>query len=99
MENGLRSLATRTRLCLGEAMCEYLSFFTHGVLNYSFILRILSIYKVTKCVDVNREKDLDEVLQTDTIFTNVSKGQVAKNEDLKKAFGTENKTEICTKVR
>ncbi|KAK3751515.1 hypothetical protein QZH41_019092, partial [Actinostola sp. cb2023] len=44
------------------------------------------------------EKDLDEVLQTDTIFTNVSKGQVAKNEDLKRAFGTENKTEICTKV-
>ncbi|XP_020914822.1 ribosome maturation protein SBDS-like [Exaiptasia diaphana] len=46
----------------------------------------------------NVEKDLDEVLQTDTIFTNVSKGQVAKNEDLKKAFGTENKTEICTKI-
>lgn len=34
------------------------------------------------------EKDLDEVLQTDTIFTNVSKGEVAKKEDLTNAFGT-----------
>lgn len=41
------------------------------------------------------EKDLDEVLQTDKVFMNVSKGQVAKKEDLSKAFGTDDVTEIC----
>ncbi|XP_051534525.1 ribosome maturation protein SBDS [Myxocyprinus asiaticus] len=43
------------------------------------------------------EKDLDEVLQTNTVFVNVSKGQVAKKEDLK-AFGTEDLTEICKQI-
>lgn len=41
------------------------------------------------------EKDIDEVLQTDLVFTNVSKGQEAKKDDLLKAFGTDNRTEIC----
>ncbi|XP_014240179.1 ribosome maturation protein SBDS isoform X2 [Cimex lectularius] len=41
------------------------------------------------------EKDIDEVLQTHTVFTNVSKGQVAKKEDLIKAFGKDEPTEIC----
>ena len=42
------------------------------------------------------EKDLDEVLQSHTVFTNVSKGQVAKKEDLSKAFdGLTDLTEIC----
>ena len=41
------------------------------------------------------EKDLDEVLQTDKVFMNVSKGQVAKKEDLAKSFGTDDVTEIC----
>lgn len=44
------------------------------------------------------EKDLDEVLQTHTVFTNVSKGQVAKKEDLIKAFGKEDLTEICKEI-
>lgn len=44
------------------------------------------------------EKDIDEVLQTHTVFTNVSKGQVAKKEDLLKTFGTENQTEICKEI-
>ncbi|XP_001636237.2 ribosome maturation protein SBDS [Nematostella vectensis] len=46
----------------------------------------------------NVEKDIDEVLQTHTVFTNVSKGQVAKNEDLVRAFGTDNQTDICLKI-
>ena len=46
----------------------------------------------------SREKDIDEVLQTHTIFTNVSKGQVAKNEDLTRAFGTVDQSEICLQV-
>uniref|UniRef100_A0AAQ4Q748 Ribosome maturation protein SBDS n=1 Tax=Gasterosteus aculeatus aculeatus TaxID=481459 RepID=A0AAQ4Q748_GASAC len=41
------------------------------------------------------EKDLDEVLQTQSVFVNVSKGQVAKKEDLTKSFGTDDLTEIC----
>lgn len=41
------------------------------------------------------EKDLSEVLQTERIFTNVSKGQFAKSSDLKKAFGTTDEEEIA----
>uniref|UniRef100_A0AAZ1X9X1 Ribosome maturation protein SBDS n=1 Tax=Oreochromis aureus TaxID=47969 RepID=A0AAZ1X9X1_OREAU len=44
------------------------------------------------------EKDLDEVLQTHSVFVNVSKGQVAKKDDLTKAFGTDDLTEICKQV-
>ncbi|KAJ1184682.1 hypothetical protein NDU88_001485 [Pleurodeles waltl] len=44
------------------------------------------------------EKDLDEVMQTHSVFTNVSKGQVAKKEDLAKAFGTDDQTEICKQI-
>ncbi|XP_075025134.1 ribosome maturation protein SBDS isoform X2 [Calonectris borealis] len=44
------------------------------------------------------EKDLDEVLQTHTVFVNVSKGQVAKKEDLVQAFGTDDQTEICKMI-
>jgi ribosome maturation protein SDO1 len=44
------------------------------------------------------EKDIDEVLQTHTVFTNVSKGQVAKKEDLIKAFGKDDQTEICKEI-
>lgn len=44
------------------------------------------------------EKDLDEVLQTSSVFINVSKGQMAKKEDLTKAFGTDDLTEICKQI-
>ncbi|KAM6402830.1 ribosome maturation protein SBDS-like [Rhynochetos jubatus] len=44
------------------------------------------------------EKDLDEVLQTHTVFVNVCKGQVAKKEDLVEAFGTDDQTEICKMI-
>ncbi|XP_008543545.1 ribosome maturation protein SBDS [Microplitis demolitor] len=46
----------------------------------------------------NLEKDIDEVLQTHTVFSNVSKGQVAKKEDLIAAFGNDNQTEICKEI-
>jgi ribosome maturation protein SDO1 len=45
-----------------------------------------------------REKDIDEVLQTHTVFTNVSKGEVAKKEDLVKIFGKDDQTEICKEI-
>uniref|UniRef100_A0A2K5CVU8 Ribosome maturation protein SDO1/SBDS N-terminal domain-containing protein n=1 Tax=Aotus nancymaae TaxID=37293 RepID=A0A2K5CVU8_AOTNA len=44
----------------------------------------------------NKVVDLDEVLQTHSVFGNVSKGQVAKKEDLITAFGTDDQTEIFT---
>merc|ERR1712066_193859 len=44
------------------------------------------------------EKDLDEVLQSHTVFLNVSKGQVAKKEDLIKAFETADATAICKEI-
>lgn len=39
------------------------------------------------------------MLQTSAVFINVSKGQVAKADDLKRAFGTENQSEICLQVK
>ncbi|XP_046548747.1 ribosome maturation protein SBDS-like [Haliotis rubra] len=44
------------------------------------------------------ETDIDEVLQTHTVFTNVSKGEVAKTDDLKKIFGIDNHSEICLQI-
>ncbi|RWS23591.1 ribosome maturation protein SBDS-like protein, partial [Leptotrombidium deliense] len=44
------------------------------------------------------EKDIDEVLQTHTVFMNVSKGQVAKKEDLLKCFGTDDQKAICLQI-
>ena len=35
-----------------------------------------------------RETNLDDVLQIENVFVNVSKGEVAKAGDLQKAFGT-----------
>eukprot|EP00892_Ulva_mutabilis_P002523 jgi/Ulvmu1/12271/UM087_0005.1 len=44
------------------------------------------------------EKDLDEVLQTTEVFQNVSKGLVAHNDDLTKAFGTSDREAICREI-
>jgi len=44
------------------------------------------------------EKDIDQVLQTHTVFSNVSKGQAAKKEDLTASFGTEDQTKICLEI-
>lgn len=40
------------------------------------------------------ETDLSEVLQTERVFTNVSKGEFAKSKDLAKVFGTSDEEEI-----
>jgi ribosome maturation protein SDO1 len=48
---------------------------------------------------VRSEKDLDEVLQISNVFMNVSKGEVAKAGDLKKAFGTDDRDEVTKEVR
>ncbi|KAI5597456.1 hypothetical protein POPTR_002G073200v4 [Populus trichocarpa] len=44
------------------------------------------------------EKDLDEVLQSHTVYSNVSKGVLAKNSDLVKAFGHDDHTKICLEI-
>ena len=41
------------------------------------------------------ETDLSEVLQTDRVFTNVSKGLFAPSKDLQKAFKTTDQEEVC----
>jgi ribosome maturation protein SDO1 len=50
-----------------------------------------------KAVDYRQglEQDLSEVLQTDRIFTNVSKGEFCKAADLQEVFGTKNEEEIA----
>jgi ribosome maturation protein Sdo1 len=45
-----------------------------------------------------REKDIDEVLQSHTIYANVSKGVLAKKEDLVQVFGTADEDKICLEV-
>ncbi|KAL7752013.1 hypothetical protein RI367_002541 [Sorochytrium milnesiophthora] len=44
------------------------------------------------------ETDLDNVLQTHSIFTNVSKGQLAKAEDLQLSFKTDVEDDICKEI-
>ncbi|KAG2493699.1 hypothetical protein HYH03_008213 [Edaphochlamys debaryana] len=44
------------------------------------------------------ERDLDEVLQTTTIFHNVGKGVVAKDKELQEAFGTTDQAAICHEI-
>ena len=49
---------------------------------------IWDVFAVSKCRFTREgiEKDLDEVLQSHTVFVNVSKGEVAKKADLVKCF-------------
>jgi ribosome maturation protein SDO1 len=44
------------------------------------------------------EKDLDNVLQIPNVFLNVSKGQVAPHDDLKKAFGDKKVDDIVLEI-
>lgn len=41
------------------------------------------------------ETDMEQVLQTETVFTNVSRGDIATHEDLITVFGTTNQRKIC----
>ncbi|KAI8867628.1 Shwachman-Bodian-diamond syndrome protein [Ramicandelaber brevisporus] len=44
------------------------------------------------------EKDLDEVLQIHSVFVNVSKGQLAKTDELTKAFKTDSVDDIIKEI-
>lgn len=45
-----------------------------------------------------RETDIDDVLQINNVFMNVSKGEAAKSGDLQKAFGTADITDVVKEV-
>eukprot|EP01023_Acetabularia_acetabulum_P059313 TRINITY_DN7129_c1_g1_i1.p1 TRINITY_DN7129_c1_g1~~TRINITY_DN7129_c1_g1_i1.p1 ORF type:complete len:405 (-),score=66.86 TRINITY_DN7129_c1_g1_i1:540-1682(-) len=44
------------------------------------------------------EKDMDEVLQTVEVFSNVSKALLANDEDLKLVFGTTDRAKVCREI-
>lgn len=44
------------------------------------------------------EEDIDEVIQTENIFANVSKGVLAKSKDLKDCFKTDDRTNILHQI-
>jgi hypothetical protein len=48
---------------------------------------------------LSRETDLDEVLQINNVFLNVSKGQACNADELQKAFGKSDISEIVKEVR
>lgn len=41
---------------------------------------------------------MDEVLQSHIVYSNVSKGVLAKSKDLMSAFGMDDQTKICLEV-
>lgn len=45
-----------------------------------------------------RETRIEEVLQVVSVFTSVSKGILAKSEELKRAFGTDDMRKCCTNI-
>ena len=56
------------------------------------------LYLYILCLRLPSTKDLDEVLQIHSIFINVSKGQLAKKEDLISSFGTDKSDQIIIEV-
>lgn len=44
------------------------------------------------------QTDLSEVIQIESVFTNVSKGAVASSDDLQKAFGTSDVQEVMMQI-
>ncbi|KAM7258576.1 hypothetical protein ACFE04_014317 [Oxalis oulophora] len=44
------------------------------------------------------EKDIDEVVQSHTVYSNVSKGILANSKDLIRTFGTDDHSKICLEI-
>ena len=57
------------------------------------------MYSAEILCSVIREKDIDEVLQTHTVYENVSKGVLAKSKDMKQVFGTDDHDVVSLEVR
>lgn len=49
-------------------------------------------------ITLYREKDLSQVLQMHTIYTNVAQGVIAKKADITKVFGKADTDEICKEI-
>ena len=83
-----RSLVIKTKSRNGEMGCTYIS---------SSVI-FAQAHPHAKQAHHIREKDLDDVLQISNVFTNVSKGEVAKSNDLKKSFRTDDRNTIAREV-
>ncbi|KAG8389783.1 hypothetical protein BUALT_Bualt01G0014400 [Buddleja alternifolia] len=64
----------------------------------SHVYVYIYIYTLFVFDHVSVEKDLDEVLQSQTVYSNVSKGVLAKSKDLVAAFGTDDQKKICLEI-
>jgi hypothetical protein len=62
------------------------------------VSKAAATFSSTKPASIS-ETDLDDVLQINNVFTNVSKGEVAKHDDLKKAFGKMDTDDVVKEVR
>ncbi|KAF8761815.1 A Receptor for Ubiquitination Targets [Rhizoctonia solani] len=58
----------------------------------------VSIVRLKKGESDSSETDLDEVLQINNVFTNVSKGQASNSDELQKAFGKTDVSEIVKEI-
>ena len=99
-----RSPATKTRSSPGALACTFLSLFPIFFCNLNLIIEPDNfqfcnhiLFNII-CNFWNREKDLDEVLQSHTVYSNVSKGILSKSKELLQAFGTDDQTQICLEV-
>jgi hypothetical protein len=81
--NPSRLHATRIRYKSGEAECKH--------------ILLCGVNDETDQV-IPSETDIDDVVQVNNVFINVSKGEVAKTEDLKKAFGKADREAIVREV-
>jgi ribosome maturation protein Sdo1 len=60
---------------------------------------VVYIRLIESCLTLSHsETDLDEVLQINNVFSNVSKGQASNSEELQKAFGKTDVSEIVKEV-
>ena len=65
---------------------------------YMILMNAVIVFLIHFCYFSLRETDIDEVLQTPSVFMNVSKGEFAKEDELVKIFGTADQKEICLQV-
>lgn len=88
--NASKLRATKTKSSIGKIKCNLLPFV--AVYFFSSLKHFIVV------TAAHRTTDLDEVLQTDAIFTNVSKGQVAKKDELQKVFGAATRAQIISEI-
>lgn len=86
------------RDCLLQEQSRQLAEWSVSPTSFPIELHLTSCAGSQRVVPIRREKDLDEVLQTTTVFTNVSKAAVAKHEDLVDVFGTDDEEKVCLRI-